>query len=499
MRRSQLVHLLCWLTLAFVSTSPAVGDEGNGLEWIRDMEVAQKLAAERGQELLIIFTGRGWCQPCELFDLAVVRQQEFADGVASHYVCVEFDMNFGETDEELQREKVFRKLQQEYLATGVPSVLLTDASGAPYFMVVGPVASEGPKPIVAQILAARSANAERLRRLQDAVQLSGADLAAAQHEALLQIVPFLQPHSRGDDPLLTFYDDEIQQIKKATPADSPIVEFYRAREQARDAKLREHGIYDELHKLLRENDHQKILDYVTATLAEETDDQRRCYFELTRVQTLAEAGKHQEALQHIARLLADETLSDQNFASLCRCELASLAAIGEAPEGAARMNAHIAAAEERPKLQLELRYQFANCLEYQPDMRPEASSAWAAYRDATAPNTFDRLTGAAFLGRSLKKEGNHREAVAMFAEIRTALELSHKGEIELKWPWEYERRGFITLAMAESLIELGDQEAADKLIAEVETLAKELALSPTNGEREDAARLQEKLKAIRER
>lgn len=199
MQRSRLLIFSFCVTATFVSLS-AFGDENNGLEWVRDMKVAKAQAAAKGQDLLIIFTGRGWCQPCEIFDRRVVKQQEFADGVAPHYVCVELDMNFGETDEELEREKVFRKLQQEYIAIGVPSLLLADVHGQPYCMIVGPSANDGPKPIVAQILAARAANAERLRRLQDARQLSGAALAAAQHEALLRIVPFLEPHWQGDDP-----------------------------------------------------------------------------------------------------------------------------------------------------------------------------------------------------------------------------------------------------------------------------------------------------------
>lgn len=197
--------------------------------------------------------------------------------------------------------------------------------------------------------------------------------------------------------------------------------------------------------------------------------------------------------------MADDKLSDRDLAPLCRCELQSLIALGEAIEGASRMNAHIAAAEGRPKLQLELRYQFANCLEYQPDMRPEASAAWAAYRNETAPNTYDRLTGSAFLARSLQKEGKHREAVTLFQEILTALELSRRGEIELKWPWEYRRRGNTALDMAASLIELGEQAEADRQIADAEAAAEELAASPTNGEREDAARLQERLSALRNR
>lgn len=103
MQRSRLLLTLLWLALALFPTLPALGGENNGLEWLRDMEVAKAQAAAKGQDLLIIFTGRGWCQPCEIFDRRVVQQQEFADGVAPHYVCVEFDMNFGESDEELER------------------------------------------------------------------------------------------------------------------------------------------------------------------------------------------------------------------------------------------------------------------------------------------------------------------------------------------------------------------------------------------------------------
>ena len=136
---SRLIHgvLLAASLIASISSSDAFAAAASN-RWIRDLDAAQKLAVDNEQELLIIFTGHGWCQPCEIFDRKVVQQPEFTVGLAEDFVCVEFDMNFGETEEEQEREKLFRSLQKKYLAEGVPTLILADAADQPYCVMVGP-------------------------------------------------------------------------------------------------------------------------------------------------------------------------------------------------------------------------------------------------------------------------------------------------------------------------------------------------------------------------
>lgn len=466
--------------------------------WIRDFDAAQKLAADNDQDLLIIFTGHGWCQPCEIFDRKVVQQPEFIAGVAADFVCVEFDMNFGETEAEQEREKLFRSLQKKYLAEGVPTLLLADAAGQPYCAMVGPDPAEGPQPIVEKIRAAHAAQAERERRLAAASRLQGTEFAVALHDALLCLAPHLEPHDNGQDPLLEFYSAEIEQLSKLLPESSLIREFYRNRESQRAAKLREREIYAKIGEFKESQNYEDAVEFITAALIEETDYDRCWYLELERISFLTAASKHDETLQHIARLLNEHDVSDGSRLSLTQAELQSLTALNRTDEALARLDARIQAVEKQSKLRRNLLYQKASWFD-RLDQRSEASAAWSAYRDEAAPNTFDRLTGSAFLARSLQKENKHREAVDLFEEILSALELAERGEIELNWPWSYRTRGNTLLSIAESQLALGDENATRKRLDEAAANAEELAASPTNGERENADRMKKREQDLRAR
>jgi thioredoxin-related protein len=466
--------------------------------WIRDFDAAQKLAADNDQDLLIIFTGHGWCQPCEIFDRKVVQRPEFIDGVAADFICVEFDMNFGETEAEQEREKLFRSLQKKYLAEGVPTLLLVDAAGQPYCVIVGPDPSGGPQPIVEKIRAAQAAQAERERRLADADGLKGTERAVALHDALLCLAPYLEPHDNGQDPLLEFYGAEIEQLSQLLPENSPIREFYRERETLRASKQREQEIYAKINEFWETQDYDNAIEFVTTALDEETNADLRSHLEMQRVSFLVSAKKHEETLQHIAKLLEAEDVSDGNRASLVSSELHSLTALNKTDEALATLNAHLESAAKQPKLRQELLYEKASWFDRR-NQRPEASAAWSAYREESAPNTFDRLTGSAFLARSLQKENKHREAIALFEEILTALELAERGEIELNWPWSYRTRGNTLLSVAESQLALGNENEARKRLDEAAENAEELAASPTNGEREDAESMKKREQDLRAR
>jgi thioredoxin-related protein len=471
---------------------------GTSDRWIRDFDAAQKLAADHDQDLLIIFTGRGWCQPCEIFDRKVVQQHEFIAGVDPDFVCVEFDMNFGETEAEQAREKLFRSLQKKYMAEGVPTLLLADAAGQPYCELVGPDPAEGPQPIVEKIRAAHAAHMERERRLAVASGLQGTELAAAQHDALLCLAPHLEPHDNGQDPLLEFYGAEIEQLSKLLPDSSPIREFYRDRESQRAAKLHEREAFAKLNEFRKSQDNENAVEFIAAALIEETSADHRWYLEMARISFLAAASKHEEALQHIARLLKVDDVSDGIRLELAQEELWSLTALNRTDEGLARLDAHIQAAKQQSMLRRELLYQKARWFDGR-DQRPEASAAWRVYREESAPNTYHRLTGSAYLARSLQKENKHREAIALFEEILASLLLAEQGKIELNWPWSYQRRGFTLLSIAESQLALGDENAARKRLDEAAAHAEELAASPTNGEREYADGMKKREQELRAR
>lgn len=466
--------------------------------WIRDLDAAQKLAVDNDQDLLIIFTGHGWCQPCEIFDRKVVQQPEFTVGVAEDFVCVEFDMNFGETEEEQEREKLFRSLQKKYLAEGVPTLILADAAGQPYCVMVGPDASGGPQPVVEKIHAAQAARQGYKQGRTTASGLEGAERAAALHEALLCLAPYLEPDGNGQDPMLEFYGADIEQLSKLLPESSPIRDFYRDRESQRADKLREQEIYARINEFWETQDFDSAIEFVAKALDEETNADLRWHLEMQRVSFLVSAKKHEETLQHIARLLEADDVSDGNRSSLVSSELHSLTALNKTDEALARLNAQLEAVAKQPKFRQELLKMKASWFD-QRNQRPEATAAWSAYREEFAPNTFGRLAGSMYLGRSLQKENKHREAISLFEEYLAALTLAEQGKIELNWPMSYRRRGFPLLSIAESQLALGAETAASQRLDEVAANIAELAASPLNGERETAESMRKQEQDLRTR
>ena len=298
--------------------------------------------------------------------------------------------------------------------------------------------------------------------------------------------------------MLEFYGAEIEQLSKLLPESSPIRDFYRDRESQRADKLREQEIYARINEFWETQDYDSAIEFVAKALDEETNADLRWHLEMQRVSFLVSAKKHEETLQHIARLLEADDVSDGNRSSLVSSELHSLTALNKTDEAIARLNAHLEAAANQPKLRQELLEMKASWFD-QRNQRPEATAAWSAYREEFAPNTFGRLAGSMYLGRSLQKENKHREAISLFEEYLAALTLAEQGKIELNWPMSYRRRGFPLLSIAESQLALGAETAASQRLDEVAANIAELAASPLNGERETAESMRKQEQDLRTR
>ena len=72
--------------------------------WLRDLDAAKKEAKSSHRDILILFTGKGWCFPCQLLEHEVLTQPAFVRRVRGDYVLVELDFTFGDTKEEEARD-----------------------------------------------------------------------------------------------------------------------------------------------------------------------------------------------------------------------------------------------------------------------------------------------------------------------------------------------------------------------------------------------------------
>ncbi|HVC95341.1 MAG TPA: thioredoxin family protein [Pirellulales bacterium] len=195
----------------------------NKVEWVRSIDEALKLAQQNDKDVLINFTGHGWCHNCTLLEHEVFAQPEFAV-VTEHFVLVEldfpsavFDTEDGEKDAsggaaETNRIKRYREWQSQYLVPGMPTVVVTDAHGKP----VGYTGYEKgvtPASFLNQVEKYRDARLARDRELKEADGNAGKERAAHLDAALECVAPFFGGlEDRNGDPLLNWYADVVAEI-----------------------------------------------------------------------------------------------------------------------------------------------------------------------------------------------------------------------------------------------------------------------------------------------
>ncbi|WP_020567387.1 thioredoxin family protein [Neolewinella persica] len=59
--------------------------------WQPDFETAQKVAAEKGQNIVLVFSGSDWCAPCIKLERDVWEQEEFATAAGENFVFYKAD------------------------------------------------------------------------------------------------------------------------------------------------------------------------------------------------------------------------------------------------------------------------------------------------------------------------------------------------------------------------------------------------------------------------
>ncbi len=159
--------------------------------WLRDLDAAKQEAKASHREILIVFTGKGWCVPCQLLEREVLTQPAFERRVRGDYVLVELDFTFGATKEEEARELRFRNLQERYLVRGFPTVVLADADGVPYAIGTGYSQGIGVTPSLVMIKLAQTARALRDRNFRLATATTGRERAEHLHQGITAVAGLL--------------------------------------------------------------------------------------------------------------------------------------------------------------------------------------------------------------------------------------------------------------------------------------------------------------------
>lgn len=466
--------------------------------WLHDLAAGQQAAADSGKDLLILFTGRGWCQPCEIFHHEVVETDAFLGDARQHFVLIEYDSNFDDTPEGQAREAVHRRLQKQFLVPAVPTVVLAGPDAVPY-AVLGYDQGEGPRKFLDRIHAAQAACDERDKNFRLAAQATGALKVELLHAGVQAVAHlFGTIDERGDDPAVVYYRPQIDAILASQATDAEAIQRrYRAQLAARDAWLEARAALTKLNEFTAARDYQGGVAFLDEVIPRTSNAEVQWQLERSRNTLLEWDHQNEAALSNVRRLLQRQDLSESQLYWLYDREIHNLFNTQRIPEAVVYLDRRIAAPADNPQRKLAWMETKA---EYLTSFRqtPEAIEAWKHCIDEAPPDSFEWLSDHAFLARVYQvRAGDHRNALHHFDIVLDAIDRANRGEIELTWPWTVNSDASIALEAAQSHLALGDVAAAKAMIERCESKLPKLAESTRPSDREHATELAEQARELR--
>ncbi|MBK1880858.1 thioredoxin family protein [Luteolibacter pohnpeiensis] len=250
--------------------------------WTSDYAAAKKEAAETGKDLLIDFTGSDWCGWCIKLDKEVFQHDEFKTGVKDKFILVELDYPRDKSiiSEETQAQNT--ELAKRYAIKGYPTILLTDASGAPY--AATGYKEGGPVTYVAQLDELRNAKETRDKGLEEASKAEG----VAKAEALVSV---LKSMNLSDELVANFYPNVTEEIFAADPKDTT------GFKKNYDEKQRFANFESKINDFAAAKDMDGALEYASKSLGETWPGENAQKIALTKFQIQMMKGQRDEALK----------------------------------------------------------------------------------------------------------------------------------------------------------------------------------------------------------
>jgi Thioredoxin-like len=425
-----------------------------GPHWVRDFNAGRQKAVAEKKDLMVVFTGHGWCANCELLDREVFQNRDFARTVEKSFVCVELDFTFGSSEQERKREQTDRELQNRYLAPTVPTVYLLDNEGVPYAILEGYQTGTGPQKVLARFDRARAGRSERDRNFAAAARSAGLERAKLFNAGLEAVAPRLGTlEERGNDPVLSFYPKAVAEILQLDSGNGgQLAAAYRARQKTRDEWLTARdATFGKLKEFDRKQDHKGAIAFIDSALKDlQTPDVRR-RLEYARQVYLEWNGQYETGLKNARRLLGEPNQTPEDHEWLLSPECYNLWNSGRFAEALAQHDRRIREAEGSPAKHLKLLGNKAQMV--RPGVDPQVRiKAWRDYREAAKPKSEDWLLATMLLAVELGKDGDARQALQLQREFIAA----EPGNLRIK------------LQAAESLVTLGDKDSARQMIRDAE-------------------------------
>jgi thioredoxin-related protein len=449
---------------------------------IHNLEEGKQKAKSAGKDLFILFTGNGWCYYCIMLDQKILQKQKFAETLSQDFVFVELVFNSEDTPEQKARNAILRKLQHHYLTPAVPTAVLADCDGKPYAFITGYEKGTEPQGYLKLITAAQSAKSKRDALLTAAAQEAGTARASLLNDALESIASQLGTiDERGEEPLLHFYGDVVQEILDLTENQGKIANKYITLRSQRDAWIADHAVLEKLKNFQSSKDYAGGIRLITQALKTTKNPEVRWELELTRETYLEWDDQFKQALTHCQRLLAIENIPEEIQETLLDREAFNLVRLNRFDEALARFDRRLqAASSDREKRQKILNWQVQLMLKRAPVEK--SIEVCRRLQKATKHGTDDWKDATFFLALELRRAGRHREALELTNDFL-----------------QVERSPNQLLDAAESLIALKRHTEAAELFKEVRPHIQSLKASHLKWEIEQSEHLAERSQELKKR
>ena len=100
-------------------------------EWNTDLETAKRKAATENKNILLFFTGSGWCKPCMHLDEKILATVEFKAAAEKHWILLRADFpQKGSNPEPVNVYDMKMILAEKYNRDGfLPYFVILDKTG----------------------------------------------------------------------------------------------------------------------------------------------------------------------------------------------------------------------------------------------------------------------------------------------------------------------------------------------------------------------------------
>jgi thioredoxin-related protein len=409
------LSVIC-LTVIF-SPAALLADETvkPAIHWVRNIDEGLKLAREQKKDMLINFTGHGWCRYCTLLDEEIFSKPEFA-AAQKDFILVELDYPSAEDYPEGLQD-LYEGWKKKYLITGNPIVVLTDESGTPY-AYTGYIPKIGPKGYLRHLSYYAARKKVRDRYLAAAQQQTGLERAQSLHRALSAVSPNLGSlKKRETDALIVFYSNIIDEICKLDSEDKAgLLTIYKSRQQKLNDYVKREYLFTELDKFDKESKYGDAVKHIDRALPLIADSDLRRRFKKARLWYLEHSERCAEALEY-AKILESEYSDNPEFYDFLKLrEAYNLCHLNRIDDAIAIYDERIAARPAGSAARLDAinwKAEMISC--YSNDER--ALAACREYRDATEPGSTTWEFATSWWAGELAEQGNHQAAIEKYQEI----------------------------------------------------------------------------------